>query len=87
MQNARNSLCKKQWTILLNTNNKFYECNKNIQIYSKHDVQRANFINVETDFINAKKQIQLLWNLIIKKHSDFAFKFRKHNFAKCFMRK
>ena len=27
---------------------------------SKHDVQRANFINVETDFINAEKQIRLL---------------------------
>ena len=27
----------------------------NAVIYSKHDVQRANFINVETDFINAEK--------------------------------
>ena len=28
--------------------------------YSKHDVQRANFINVEIDFINAEKEIRLL---------------------------
>ena len=63
MQNARNSLCKKQrtffmrkqWTILINVENKIYECSKQIRIYSKHDVQRANFINVETDFINAEK--------------------------------
>ena len=41
---------------------------------SKHDVQRANFINVETDFINAEKQIRLLWNLNMKKKIDLAFK-------------
>ena len=51
---------RKQRTVLLNTKNKFYECNKNIRIYSKHDVQRANFINVETYFINAEKKIRLL---------------------------
>ena len=87
MQNPRNSLCRKQWTIfmrkqwtiLINTENRFYECSKQIRIYSKHDVQRANFINVEIDFINAEKQIQLLWNLKMKKHIDFAFKFREHN--------
>ena len=71
MQNARNSLCRKQWTIFMrkqwtilpNAKNKFYECSKQIQIYSKHGVQSANFINVETDFINAKKKkIRLLWN-------------------------
>ena len=63
MQNARNSLFRKQWTIfmwkqwivLINAENKFYECNKQIWIYDKHDVQRANFINVETHFINAEK--------------------------------
>ena len=63
MQNARNSLCRKQWTIfirkqwttLINAENRFYEYSKQIRIYSKHDVQRANFINVETDFINAEK--------------------------------
>ena len=59
MQNAKNSYCKKQWTIfirkqwtiLINAQNRFYECSKQIRIYGKHDVQWANFINVETDFI------------------------------------
>ena len=46
---------RKQWTDLINAKNRFYECSKKIWIYNKHDVQRANFINVETDFINAKK--------------------------------
>ena len=78
---------RKQWTILINVENGFYECSKQIRIYNKHDVQRANFINVETDFINAEKQIQLLWKLNMKKHSDLAFKFRKHDFTRCFMRK
>ena len=63
MQNARNSLCRKQWiifmrkqwTLLLNAKNRFYECRKQIRIYSKHDVQSANFINVKTDSINVKK--------------------------------
>ena len=35
--------------------NRFYECSKQIGIYSKHDGQSANFNNVETDFINAEK--------------------------------
>ena len=39
----------------MNAENKFYECSKLIRIYSEHDVQKANFINVETDFINAEK--------------------------------
>ena len=34
---------------------RFYECNKQIRIYSKHDGHSANFINVEIDFINAEK--------------------------------
>ena len=63
MQNARNSLYRKQWTIfmrkqwivLIIAENRFYECSKHIWIYSKHDVQRENFINVETYFINAEK--------------------------------
>ena len=87
MQNTRNSLCRKQWTIfmgkqwtiLINAKNRFYECSKQIWIYSKHDVQRVTFINIKTDFINAEKQIRLLWNLNMKKHTDFAFKFRVHN--------
>ena len=93
--NAKSNLCRKQWTIfmrkqwtvLINAKNIFYECSMQIWIYSKHDVQRANFINVETDFINAEEQIRPLWNLNMKKHSDLAFKFRKHNFTRCFMRK
>ena len=63
MQNARNSLSKKQWTIfmrkqwivLFNAKNRFYECSKLIRIYSKYDGQSANFINVETNSINAEK--------------------------------
>ena len=34
--------------------NRFYEYSKQIRIYSKHDVQRENFISVEIDFINAE---------------------------------
>ena len=33
----------KQWTILINSENRFYECNKQIQIYSKQDVQMKKF--------------------------------------------
>ena len=85
MQNARNTLCRKQWTIfmgkqwivLLNAKNRFYECSKQIWIYSKHDVQSAHFINVETYFINGEKQIRSFWNLNMKKHSNLAFKIRK----------
>ena len=63
MQNRRNCLyrkqwtifMRKQWTILITAENRFYECSKQIQIYSKHDVYRANFINVEIEFINAEK--------------------------------
>ena len=95
MQNARNSLCKnqwtifmrKQWTVLINAKNRFYECSKQIWIYSKYDMQRENFINVEIDFINAEKYIRLLWNSNMKKHLDLVFRFRKKDFTKCFMRK
>ena len=48
---------------------------------------RENFINVETYFINAEKYIRLLWNSNMKKHSNLAFKFKKHDFTRCFMRK
>ena len=81
------SFCRKQWTVLLNAKNRFYECSMQIRIYSEHDVQRANFINVEIDFINAEKQIRSFWNLNMKKHSDLAFKIRKQDFTRCFMRK
>ena len=78
MQNARNSLCKKQWTIfmrkqwtvLINAKNRFYECSKKIRIYSKHDVQSANFINVEIDFISAEKN-----SFIMKFKHEKAFRF------------
>ena len=68
MQNAGNSLCRKQrtifmrkrWTVFFNAKNRFYEFSKQIRIYCKHDGQRANFINVETDFINAEKYVRLL---------------------------
>ena len=44
--NVKNLLCRKQWTIfmrkqqtvLLTAKNRFYECSKQIRIYSKHDV-------------------------------------------------
>ena len=45
----------KQWTVLINAKNRFYECGKQLWKYSKHDGQSENFINVETDFINAEK--------------------------------
>ena len=47
----------------------------------------GKIINVETNFINAGKYIGLLWTSNMKKHSDLAFKFRKHDFTRCFMRK
>ena len=78
---------RKQWIVLFNAKNRFYGCSKHIQIYSEHDVQRANFINVEIDFINAEKQIRLFWNLNMKKHSDLDFKIRKQDFTGCFMSK
>ena len=58
MQNTRNSLCRKLEIVY--AEKRFYECSKQIRIYSKHDVQRGNFINVETYFINAEKEIRLL---------------------------
>ena len=78
---------RKQWIVLLNAKNKFYECSKLIRIYCEHDVQRGNFFNVETDFINAEKQIRSLSILNMKKHSDLAVKIRKQDFSRCFMRK
>ena len=50
-----NNFYDKQWTVLINAKNRFYEWSKQIWIYSKHDGQSANFINVEIDFINAEK--------------------------------
>ena len=87
VENSEQFFMRKQWKVLLNAKKRFYGCSKHIRIYSEHVVQRANFINVEIDFINAEKQIRPFWNLNMKKHSDLAFKFRKHDFTRCFMRK
>ena len=54
--NAKNRLCRKRRTFLINSENGFYECGKLIRIYNIHDVRRANFINVETNFIAAKNR-------------------------------
>ena len=51
-ENCEEIFVGKRWTVLINAENKIYDCRKQIWIYSKHDVQRANFIIVETDFIN-----------------------------------
>ena len=64
-----------------------YQISWETWIYSKYDVQREDFINVEIDFINAEKYIRLLWNSNMKNHSDLVFKFRKHDFTRCFIRK
>ena len=95
MQNARNNLCKKQWTIfmrkqwtvLINAKKKDFMNAVSRFEYTVTMMCRENFINVEIDFINAEKYIRLLWNSNMKKHSNLAFKFKKHNFTRCFMRK
>ena len=74
----------KQKTYLMQKN---MMCREQIRIYSKHVVQRANFVNVETDFNNAEKWIRLLRNSNMKKRLDLTFRFRKHDFTSCFMRK
>ena len=78
---------RQRWTILVNVKNRFYEYSKSIRIYNKYDVHRANFLNVEIDFMNVEKQINSFWNLNMKKHSDLAFKIRKQDFTRCFRRK
>ena len=55
--------------------------------YTVNMMCRGKIINVETNFINAGKYIGLLWNSNMKKQSDLAFKFRKHDFSWCLMRK
>ena len=44
-----------QFYLMKKKKKRVYECSKQIRIYSKHDGQSANFINVETDFINVEK--------------------------------
>ena len=68
MQKTVNNFYEKMWTVLINAKNRFYECSKQISIYNKYDVQRENFVNVETYFINVEKYIRLLWNSNMKKH-------------------
>ena len=60
MQKTLKKFYEKTINSLINKGNRFYECSKQIRIQSKHDVQKANFIIVEIDFINAEKQIRLL---------------------------
>ena len=50
-----NNFYEKTMKVLINAENRFYECSKQIRIYSKHDVHRANFIKIKIDFINAEK--------------------------------
>ena len=64
--NSEQFLWKNSEQFYLMQKNRFYECSKQIRIYSEHDVQRANFINVEIDFINVEKQIRSFWNLNMK---------------------
>ena len=54
-ENSEQFLWENSEQFYLMKKNRFYECSKQTQIYSKHDGQNANFINVETDFINAEK--------------------------------
>ena len=54
-ENSKQFLWENSEKFYLMQKNIFYECSKQIRIYSEHDVQRANFINVETNFINAEK--------------------------------
>ena len=55
LNNAKQKVILNRMLEIVNAENRFYGCSKQVWIYSKHDVQRANFINVETDFINTKK--------------------------------
>ena len=57
MQKTGNNFYQKIVNSFTNAKNRFYKCSEQIRIYSKQQVQSANFINVETDVINAKKKI------------------------------
>ena len=54
-KNSEQFLWENSEQFYLMQKNRFYEWSKHIWIYSKHDGQSANFINVEIDFINAEK--------------------------------
>ena len=60
MQKTGNNFYQKIVNSFTNTKNRFYKCSEQIRIYSKQEVQSANFINVETDVINAKKIDQII---------------------------
>ena len=55
-----------------------------IRIYSKHDVQGANFINVETDFIDAEIQILITVKFKHGKAFRFGVYIKKTRFHKLF---
>ena len=44
-ENSEQFFMRKQWTVLVNTENRFYECSKQIRIYSKHDVRTLRVFN------------------------------------------
>ena len=71
-ENSKQFLWENSEQFYLMQKNRFYECSKQIWIYSKHDVQRANFINVETDFRNAEKRFNFcetqIWKSIQISH-------------------
>ena len=46
---------RKHKTAQINAEDRFIECSNQIRIYSKDDLPWENFINVETNFINAEK--------------------------------
>ena len=54
-ENSEQFLWENNEQFYLMQKKRFYECSKQIWINSEHDGQSANFINVETDFINAEK--------------------------------
>ena len=54
-ENSEQFLWENSEQFYLMQKNRFYECSKQIRKYNKHDGQSANFINVETNFINAEK--------------------------------
>ena len=71
MQKTVNIFMRKQRTILINAEKRFFECSKQIRICSIRDMQRANFINVETNFIKCSK----IDSIIVKFKHEKAFKF------------
>ena len=70
-KNSEQFLWEKKWTILINVENRFYECSKQIWIYSKHDGQNVNFINVENFFYQYRK----INSIIVKFKHEKAFRF------------